>query len=176
MDGAKFAKFARDCKLLDKNITTTEIDIIFNKAKKKDSRKLDFDGFQSALGLIAEKKYPTKERREATLLVMKAVCAKKEGPKATGTKPVVDSIVDRLTDTSKYTGTHKHRFDETGKGLGLLGRDRPNLTADLSQITNREAATITGVPIAAALQGGVSTKSLNSLTSPVVKKKVKFFK
>lgn len=30
--------------------------------------------------------------------------------------------VDRLTDTSKYTGSHKQRFDETGKGKGIAGR------------------------------------------------------
>ena len=29
----------------------------------------------------------------------------------------------RLTDTSTYTGTHKHRFDKGGKGRGLAGRD-----------------------------------------------------
>lgn len=32
-------------------------------------------------------------------------------------------LVDRMTDTSKYTGTHKLRFDEEGKGRGLEGRD-----------------------------------------------------
>ncbi len=32
-------------------------------------------------------------------------------------------VVDRLTDTAKYTGSHKERFDETGKGKGLEGRD-----------------------------------------------------
>jgi len=31
--------------------------------------------------------------------------------------------VDRLTDTSLYTGTHKERFDEHGKGRGGEGRD-----------------------------------------------------
>lgn len=31
--------------------------------------------------------------------------------------------VDRLTDTSKYTGTHKERFDESGKGKGIEGRE-----------------------------------------------------
>lgn len=31
--------------------------------------------------------------------------------------------VDRLTDTSKYTGTHKERFDESGKGKGIAGRE-----------------------------------------------------
>lgn len=30
--------------------------------------------------------------------------------------------VDRLTDASKYTGSHKERFDEGGKGRGVAGR------------------------------------------------------
>lgn len=32
------------------------------------------------------------------------------------------SAVNRLTDTTKYTGTHKQRFDEEGKGKGIAGR------------------------------------------------------
>lgn len=32
------------------------------------------------------------------------------------------SAVDRLTDVSKYTGSHKQRFDESGKGKGIAGR------------------------------------------------------
>ena len=32
------------------------------------------------------------------------------------------SAVDRLTDTSKYTGSHKERFDVSGKGKGVAGR------------------------------------------------------
>lgn len=31
--------------------------------------------------------------------------------------------VDRLTDTTKYTGTHKERFDASGKGKGKAGRE-----------------------------------------------------
>ena len=27
-----------------------------------------------------------------------------------------------MTDTSKYTGSHKERFDDSGKGKGLEGR------------------------------------------------------
>ena len=38
-------------------------------------------------------------------------------------KSANSEIVDRMTDTSKYTGSHKHRFDEDGKGRGLEGRD-----------------------------------------------------
>lgn len=31
--------------------------------------------------------------------------------------------VDRLTDTTKYTGSHKERFDDSGKGKGKAGRE-----------------------------------------------------
>jgi hypothetical protein len=34
------------------------------------------------------------------------------------------NIFDRLTDSSQYTGAHKHRFDQHGRGRGLEGRDR----------------------------------------------------
>jgi len=33
------------------------------------------------------------------------------------------AAVDRLTDTTKYTGAHKERFDESGKGKGKVGRE-----------------------------------------------------
>lgn len=32
------------------------------------------------------------------------------------------AAVKRLTDPSKYTGSHKERFDQTGKGKGIAGR------------------------------------------------------
>ena len=35
MDNAKFAKFFRDLKLLDKKLTSTDIDIIFNRPEVK---------------------------------------------------------------------------------------------------------------------------------------------
>lgn len=54
-------------------------------------------------------------------------------------------IYAKLTDSSQYTGAHKHRFDKTGHGKGLAGRDSVNKGGvgkhrggdvnDLSQIT-----------------------------------------
>lgn len=32
-------------------------------------------------------------------------------------------VTARLTDTAKYTGAHKERFDEEGKGKGIAGRE-----------------------------------------------------
>ena len=37
-------------------------------------------------------------------------------------KATKSGAVDRLTDTTKYTGTHKERFDGSGKGKGIEGR------------------------------------------------------
>lgn len=159
MDGSKFAKFARDTKVVDKTITSTDIDIFFNKVKKRDGRKLDFKSFQDALKLVAQKRSPKLQPTEAYSSLVKFVCSK-PGPKSSGTVPKGGDIVSRLTDTSKYTGTHKHRFDDDGKGRGIAGRSQPNLTADLSQITNRQAATVSGVPLAAALQAGVLPSTL----------------
>ncbi|XP_065065091.1 tubulin polymerization-promoting protein family member 2-like [Rhopilema esculentum] len=118
MDNAKFAKFARDTKILDKKLTATDVDIIFSKVKAKTERKITYKQFQDALKLLAEKKYgePNVEKLEEVIL-------KTSGPKASGvTKAVKAGGVDRLTDTSKYTGSHKERFDESGKGKGLEGR------------------------------------------------------
>ncbi|XP_046550018.1 tubulin polymerization-promoting protein family member 3-like [Haliotis rubra] len=39
-----------------------------------------------------------------------------EGPKKGS------DVTSRLTDTSKYTGSHKERFDTEGKGKGIAGR------------------------------------------------------
>lgn len=38
-------------------------------------------------------------------------------------KVAKSGAVDRLTDTTKYTGSHKERFDESGKGKGKSGRE-----------------------------------------------------
>lgn len=38
--------------------------------------------------------------------------------------PKTEGVFSRLTDSSGYTGAHKHRFDDEGRGLGRDGRDR----------------------------------------------------
>ncbi|KAJ3185965.1 hypothetical protein HDU85_000879 [Gaertneriomyces sp. JEL0708] len=148
MDGAKFAKFARDNKIIDgKKVTTTDVDITFNKVKPKGARKLDWNTFLDALTQLAEKKYAGKKGREALEAVTGDIVKRGSGPIASGTTPQSDAIVDRLTDTSKYTGTHKLRFDEQGHGRGLAGRDQPAKTDDLSKLVNREPTTVRGLPV-----------------------------
>jgi len=55
---------------------------------------------------------------------------------------IQDSVFDRLTDTRGYTGTHRHRFDDTGRGQGLKGRDTGAL--DYSKLT--QAVPVAGAP------------------------------
>lgn len=57
---------------------------------------------------------------------LKGHVTKSSGPKLKSVKPSTTGNVKGLTDTSKYTGSHKLRFDETGKGRGKAGRvDEP---------------------------------------------------
>lgn len=49
------------------------------------------------------------------------------------------STVDRLTDVSKYTGSHKQRFDESGKGKGIAGRkDIPDQSGYVQGYQNKD--------------------------------------
>ena len=56
MDGKVFAKVAKDCKILDKKLTTTDVDIIFAKVKDKSGRKITLAQFKEAIKLFADKK------------------------------------------------------------------------------------------------------------------------
>jgi p25-alpha len=52
----------------------------------------------------------------------------------------VPNAVDRLTDVTRYTGSHKQRFDETGKGRGLAGRkDVPDATGYVQGYQNKDS-------------------------------------
>eukprot|EP00762_Andalucia_godoyi_P000132 ANDGO_02254.mRNA.1 hypothetical protein AMSG_11699 len=44
------------------------------------------------------------------------------------------SIFDRLADPSSFHGTHKHRFDKEGNGVGKVGRTQETGTRDLSSM------------------------------------------
>ena len=56
MDGKGFSKLAKDTKLLDKKLTTTDVDLIFSKVKERTARRITFDQFMQGLNQFAEKK------------------------------------------------------------------------------------------------------------------------
>jgi hypothetical protein len=56
MEGKNFIKLCKDCKLMGKALTTTDIDLIFTKVKTKGARKIPYDQFVKAVDAIAAKK------------------------------------------------------------------------------------------------------------------------
>ncbi|XP_051836334.1 tubulin polymerization-promoting protein family member 2 [Antechinus flavipes] len=126
LNNQNFVKLCKDCGIIDgKAITPTDVDIVFSKVKEKNVRTIDWGRFQTAIKELGQKKFHGKSPEEA-LQSMFALMRNK-GPIASGvTKAVTVGGVDRLTDPSKYTGSHKDRFDEAGKGKGKAGREDIN--------------------------------------------------
>ncbi|XP_076009912.1 tubulin polymerization-promoting protein [Genypterus blacodes] len=122
LHGKNWSKLCKDCGVIDsKNITLTDVDIVFSKVKKKSSRTITFDEFKVALGELARKKYKEKTGEEAEGEVFKLIEGK--SPVIAGvTRAVASPTVSRLTDTTKFTGSHKERFDNSGRGKGKAGR------------------------------------------------------
>lgn len=109
-------KWFKQAKVIDgKSITTTDTGIAFRKISKN-SPRLTFSDWNKYLDEIAKNK-----KTDANVLKGKLVeCGK---PGFTGaTKIQQNSAMQRLTDTSKYGGTHKQRFTPDGKGKGKEGR------------------------------------------------------
>ncbi|XP_061592559.1 tubulin polymerization-promoting protein family member 3 [Cololabis saira] len=123
LNGKNWAKLCKDCKITDgKNITGTDVDIVFSKVKQKTARVITFEEFQRALEELAPKRFKSESKEESLHSIYKMV----EGREPTNvgvTKVTKTAAVDRLTDTSRYTGSHKERFDGTGRGKGREGRE-----------------------------------------------------
>lgn len=118
--------------------------------RKKSSRTITFDEFKVALGELARKKHKEKTGEEAEEEVFKLIEGKTpviagvtvrlkmwnsqmftwltlaERTKMSRTlslqRAVASPTVNRLTDPTKFTGSHKERFDDTGRGKGKAGR------------------------------------------------------
>lgn len=50
-------------------------------------------------------------------------CVKIPKSQMSSQRAVASPTVSRLTDTTKFTGSHKERFDSTGRGKGKAGRE-----------------------------------------------------
>ncbi|XP_025044888.2 tubulin polymerization-promoting protein family member 2-like isoform X1 [Pelodiscus sinensis] len=123
MTGKNFSKMLKDCGVMDgKAVTSTDVDIVFNKVKTKGARTINFAEFQQAMKELCGKRFKGKSPEEA-LQAVYALMEGKEPANVGVTKATTAGGVDRLTDTSKYTGSHKERFDESGKGKGIAGRE-----------------------------------------------------
>jgi len=131
MDSNMFAKLAKECNLIAKTCTKTDIDLIFTRSKPKGGRRIDFKAFKASLTLIAEKRFPKtfKEKGAAAALgkVWEEV-VRSDGPLATATRA---DKVKWHDDRSTYTGVY-------AKG-GPTNVDKDKVR-DLSQLADRSPA------------------------------------
>ncbi|KAM4721233.1 tubulin polymerization-promoting protein family member 3 [Rhinophrynus dorsalis] len=123
MTGKNWAKLCKECNVNDgKSVTGTDVDIVFTKVKGKTARTINYEEFRKGLEELSSKRFKDKSKEEAFESICKLVSGKE--PTSSGiTKAAATGAVERLTDTSKYTGSHKERFDESGKGKGKSGRE-----------------------------------------------------
>ena len=129
MNQTQMAKFLGDAGVfkalpkLDKNV----LGIYWSYAFKKD-KEVDFKTALTGWKDVFATRYETDTKGATTKdqfwEKMSKCLAATEGPKADNTTKISKTgNVEGMTDTSKYTGAHKERFDESGKGKGLDGRE-----------------------------------------------------
>ncbi|KAK8763316.1 hypothetical protein V5799_034075 [Amblyomma americanum] len=109
-------KWFKQAKVIDgKKITTTDTGIYFKQVAKT-KKALNLKEYQQFLEVIGKNKKVEVEEIKDKLSTCGPPATTRTTPVATG------GAVARLTDHTKYTGTHKQRFDEAGKGRGKEGR------------------------------------------------------
>eukprot|EP00920_Eleutheroschizon_duboscqi_P025841 GHVT01063834.1.p1 GENE.GHVT01063834.1~~GHVT01063834.1.p1 ORF type:complete len:147 (-),score=18.84 GHVT01063834.1:670-1110(-) len=113
MDGRTFVKLCKDCKLVDKVVTTIDIDLIFAKVKEKGQRTISFSAFERSLKLIAEKK-----KLPLFKIVEQVQSAK--GPQFVGTTADAVRFHD---DKSTYTGVYANGGPSTVDTAKSRGAD-----------------------------------------------------
>jgi len=109
-------KWMKQAKVIDgKKITTTDTGIHFKKLKSLKLQEADYNKFLDSLA----------KSKQMSIEQLKSKMAGCGAPGLTATPAdagKVAATVERLTDPAKYTGSHKERFDEAGKGKGIAGR------------------------------------------------------
>eukprot|EP00873_Tetraselmis_striata_P017380 jgi/Tetstr1/437644/TSEL_026311.t1 len=124
MDSKAFAKLAKDCSLVTKQCTPTDVDLFFTKVKEKGERRIDFRQFNVALDLMADKK--GKSRDYVINKVLEA-----GGPTSNATQAQFSRFHD---DKSTYTGVYKN-----GGPTNYDGKK------DLAELMDRTPGNVRGV-------------------------------
>ncbi|CAH1269368.1 TPPP3 [Branchiostoma lanceolatum] len=91
-----------------------------SSVRDKSARTITVDQCKKALEELSAKRFPKDDDGKNKTFAL--IAGKKPG--TTGvTKASKTGGVDRMTDTSQYTGSHKERFGADGKGKGIEGRE-----------------------------------------------------
>lgn len=132
INGAKFAKFMRDNKLLNSKLSATDVDLIFAKATPKGARKIDYERFRhAALPMIAEKRGSDLDK------VLTHICEKGGGPVFIGT---IAEKVRHHDDKSTYTGVYAKGGPTNAHDQITIG----NATSGFKSLLDRSSADVRG--------------------------------
>ncbi|KAK3233783.1 hypothetical protein CYMTET_55948, partial [Cymbomonas tetramitiformis] len=113
MDGSRFAKLCRECRLLDSHFTSISVDIIYAKTKQRNARKIDFKDFLQALALIAAEKDLA---YEGLVNIMK----ERGKPKS---NHVTSATEFKFATSERRTMVEKSLQPYDDNGLGVLGKE-----------------------------------------------------
>ncbi|GFT76057.1 tubulin polymerization-promoting protein homolog [Nephila pilipes] len=125
-------KWLKQADLLDKKggVTHADTAITFSKIVKN-KKRMDLNEFQEFIETLAtDKKMESKELTDKLIATGEPQMTSVTAPITTG---AVGRNLRRMTDTKLYTGAHKERFDESGKGKGREGRE--DLQEDTGYVT-----------------------------------------
>ncbi|XP_067142096.1 tubulin polymerization-promoting protein homolog [Centruroides vittatus] len=110
-------KWFKQSKVIDgKTITTTDTGIYFKQISKA-KKALNLNEYNQFLETVAKNKKLSLDEMKEKLTSCGLPGTSRTTTSARG------GAVGRLTDHTKFTGTHKQRFDETGRGKGREGRE-----------------------------------------------------
>ena len=129
MSNKEFTKLNKDCGLICKSYTSTDVDLVFTKYKAKTAKVITYEQFVQSLNEIASKKKTDAKAIEAK------ICSS-SGPQYTGTKTDYVKFHD---DKSTYTGVYA-KGGPTNVDVGRNG-----LVSDISQTCDRTASDARGV-------------------------------
>ncbi|VDI61871.1 Hypothetical predicted protein, partial [Mytilus galloprovincialis] len=132
MTSKAWGKMVQDCLGKDTTIRQRMDSSVFPYVQDKTTKTLDLTDkakVDKVLDKMAEvyKECKPKEEKDTPVAEVRQKLVKrildKKNPEVHATKTSATGGVDRMTDTSKYTGAHKERFDDSGKGKGVTGRE-----------------------------------------------------
>ncbi len=132
MDGRTLIKLMRDSKLIDENLTRTDVDILFAKYKDRGKRTITFKQFKMALNDMASKKNMSYEEIARVIIACR--------PRLHGVTHA--KKIKFYDDASQYTGVFKH----SGGPPTTIDKG----PSDLAHLLDRSPSDIRGVKIADA--------------------------
>lgn len=108
MDGRTFQKFARDCNLIDANLTATSVDLVFTKSKSVGSNKLSIIQFYTAVKRLGELRWPNHSPNDSFGLIYTFIThssGPKMNTKVKSTNERAQKTTNRLSTSSKKPPT-----------------------------------------------------------------------